>query len=441
MTNARGLIISAPRSGSGKTTLMLGLLRALTRRGIAVQPAKCGPDYIDPAFHTAATGRQSYNLDSWSMRPALLDGLIVTLSSNADLVICEASMGLFDGVATQGASGNGSSADISARTGWPVLLLLDVSGQSQSAGAVAAGFAHFRSDVKVAGVILNRVASDRHRTLCTIAIEQAGLTVLGSLPRQEGHTLPERHLGLIQARETSGLDVQLDAIADFIEANVNIDALLEAADVAHSAPEHAASVFPPPGQRIALAHDNAFSFIYPHVLAGWQKAGAEILSFSPLADEGPDPSADICWLPGGYPELHAAHLAANANFKSALRNFADRAPVHGECGGYMVLGTTLEDADGTTHEMSGLLGLRTSFAKRRMNLGYRSVTALADSPLGKTGATYRGHEFHYSTVLDRSNDEPLFATTDANGTSLAASGSIRNKVSGSFFHLIDVKDI
>ena len=374
------------------------------------------------------------------MRPALLDGLITELSTGADLVICEASMGLFDGVATKGASGDGSSADISARTGWPVLLLLDVSGQSQSAGAVAAGFAHFRSDVKIAGVILNRVASDRHRHLCTIAIERAGLTVLGSLPRQEGHTLPERHLGLIQARETSGLDAQLDAIADFIEANVDLDALLAAASVVPASSDQTTSFFPPPGQRIALAHDNAFSFIYPHILTGWQKAGAEILPFSPLADEGPDAGADICWLPGGYPELHAARLAANTHFKSTLRNFANHTPVHGECGGYMVLGTTLEDADGITHEMTGLLALKTSIAKRRMNLGYRSATTLVENLLGPKGAKYRGHEFHYSTVLDRGNDEPLFTVTDANGTSLGASGSIRGKVSGSFFHLIDVRD-
>ncbi|HEY4345503.1 MAG TPA: cobyrinate a,c-diamide synthase [Parvibaculum sp.] len=441
MTIAPGLIISAPRSGSGKTTLMLGLLRALTRRRIAAQPAKCGPDYIDPAFHTAATGRQSYNLDSWSMRSALLDGLISELSSDTDLVICEASMGLFDGVATRGASGDGSSADISARTGWPVLLLLDVSGQSQSAGAVAAGFAHFRSDVKIAGVILNRVASDRHRHLCSIAIKRAGLRVLGSLPRQEGHALPERHLGLIQARETSGLDAQLDALADFVESHIDIDALLAAASALPAMREQAIEFFPPPGQRIALAHDNAFSFIYPHVLAGWQKAGAEILPFSPLADEGPDVNADICWLPGGYPELHAARLAAATHFKSSLQDFARHAPVHGECGGYMALGETLEDADGVTHEMAGLLGLRTSFAKRRMNLGYRSVIALTDNPLGCAGARYRGHEFHYSTVLDRGDDAALFAVTDANGASLGDAGSLRGKVSGSFFHLIDAGDI
>lgn len=440
MSISPGLIIAAPRSGSGKTTLVLGLLRALTRRGIVIQPAKCGPDYIDPAFHTVATGRQSYNLDSWSMRPALLDSLISELSSAADLVICEASMGLFDGAATQGACGDGSSADISARTGWPVILVLDVSGQAQSAGAVAAGFARFRNDVKIAGIILNRVASERHRYLCTVAVERAGMKVLGALPYNEGLSLPERHLGLIQAGETSGLNAQLDVLANFVAEHVNIDALLAAPGVSFASKDQAACFFPPPGQRIALAHDNAFSFVYPHVLAGWRKAGAEILPFSPLADQGPDLSADVCWLPGGYPELYAVQLAANSNFKSTLRTFACSAPVHGECGGYMVLGETLEDADGRSHEMTGLLGLRTSFAKRRMNLGYRSVVALTENLLGPAGTRYRGHEFHYSTVLDRGADEPLFTVTDANGVLLGQAGSIRGSVSGSFFHLIDIRD-
>ncbi|MCE9649032.1 MAG: cobyrinate a,c-diamide synthase [Parvibaculum sp.] len=440
MKTTKGLVVAAPRSGSGKTTLMLGLLRALTRRGLAVQPAKCGPDYIDPAFHTAATGRQSYNLDSWSMQPALLDHLTATLCDDADLVVCEGSMGLFDGVAKPGASGNGASADIAARTGWPVLLLLDVSGQSQSAGAIAKGFATFRDDIEIAGVILNRVASERHRHLCSIAVERAGLKVLGSLPRRETIILPERHLGLIQAGEVADIEARLNALADYIEENVDLDAIVASARDANPVDATTTYAVRPPAQRIALARDNAFSFVYPHILAGWRKAGAEILPFSPLADEGPDGSADMCWLPGGYPELHAGKLAANANFKSRLADFAARAPVHGECGGYMVLGETLEDADGETHVMLGLLGLQTSFAKRRMNLGYRLATSLAASPLGPRGRRCRGHEFHYSTVVSRGDDAALFTISDANGTSLGESGSIRGRVSGAFFHLIDIED-
>jgi cobyrinic acid a,c-diamide synthase len=416
---------------------MLGLLRAFTRNGVAVQPAKCGPDYIDPAFHTAATARQSHNLDSWSMRPALLDHLLSNLSAKSDLVMCEGSMGLFDGVAKPGACGDGSSADISARTGWPVVLVLDVSGQSQTAGAVAAGLANFRDDVSVAGVILNRVASDRHRHLCSLALERAGIKMFGSLPRQKELALPERHLGLVQAREAAGLDAQLDALADFVSEHVDLDAVHEAATIGNVAGRTEFADMRPPGQRIALAQDDAFSFIYPHVLAGWRKAGAEVHPFSPLADEGPDESADVSWLPGGYPELHAGRLASNRGFADKLRSFAQTKPVHGECGGYMVLGKSLEDADGATHAMVGLIDLRTSFAKRRMNLGYRLARSLAPSPLGPINTQCRGHEFHYSTVLDRGNDDPLFSTSDANGADLGESGSRRGNVSGGFFHFID----
>jgi cobyrinic acid a,c-diamide synthase len=191
----------------------------------------------------------------------------------------------------------------------------------------------------------------------------------------------------------------------------------------------------PPGQRIALARDAAFSFIYPHVLEGWRAAGAEIIPFSPLADEGPDESADVCWLPGGYPELHAGRIAANSRFRDGLRGFAQAKPVHGECGGYMVLGEGLTDAKGTRHEMTGLLGLETSFAKRRMHLGYRRAELAADMPGHAPGKQLRGHEFHYATILAQP-DPPLAAVRDANGTEVAETGSRRGRVTGTFFHLI-----
>jgi cobyrinic acid a,c-diamide synthase len=431
-----GFLIAAPRSGSGKTTLVLGLLRALARRDIAVQPMKCGPDYIDPGFHAAAAARVSYNLDSWAMRPALLDTLVAQASSGADLFVGEALMGLFDGVAHDGASGDGSSSGLAARQGWPVLLVLDISGQSQSAGAVAKGFASFRPDVHIAGVVLNKVASPRHEALARRGIEEAGLPVVGSLPRRTDLVLPERHLGLVQAEETAELDRRLDALADFIEAHCDIEAILKLARPT-TVPADAIDVgLPPPGQRIALARDAAFSFIYPHLLAGWQRQGAEILPFSPLADEGPAEDADVAWLPGGYPELHGARLATATKFQRALRLFAESRPVHGECGGYMVLGHVLTDAEGTAHRMAGLLDLETSFAKRKMNLGYRLAELKEDCVLGQRGSFVRGHEFHYSTTI-RSTDAPLFEVSDANGTALGSLGGRRGRVTGSFFHVID----
>lgn len=430
-----GLIVSAPASGSGKTTMTLGLLAALGARGVEVQTFKCGPDYIDPAFHAAATGRPSPNLDSWAMTPARIAGL-VGAAEPADLVIAEGSMGLFDGVARTGEAGTGATADIAALTGWPVIALIDASGQAQTAGAVALGLARFRPDVRVAGVILNRLASPRHEALARAGFEAAGLRVLGALPRQAAVTVPKRHLGLVQAEELPRLRTLLSELGTFVAAHCDLNAILAAAATTAGLPQNACPPAPAPGERIALARDAAFSFIYPHLLSDWRAQGATILPFSPLADETPDPTATACWLPGGYPELHAGRLAACGRFRAGLRAFAETRPVHGECGGYMVLGAGLVDAEGTRHEMTGLLGLETSFAKRRMHLGYRLARALGPMPV----PVARGHEFHYATILSQP-DAPLARVTDANGDPAAETGSFHIKpgggcTSGTFFHLI-----
>ena len=431
----RCLIISAPASGAGKTTLTLALARAFRDRGLAVQCFKSGPDYIDPAFHAAATGRASVNIDSWAMPRDMIEHL-VGRGRDADLVLAEGSMGLFDGVATAGMSGTGASADIAAMMGWPVLLVLDPSGQAQTAAAVAAGLRDFRDSVRIAGVVLNRVASARHEDLVRRALEGAGIAVLGALPRHAPIALPERHLGLVQAEELSRLDALIAEAARLIAERVDLDAVLRLSECSWTAPRSSTPPrVTPPGQRIALARDAAFSFIYPHILEGWRAAGAEIVPFSPLADEGPDDSADVCWLPGGYPELHAGTIASSNRFRHALKAFAETRPVHGECGGYMVLGEGLTDANGMRHEMTGLLGLQTSFAKRRMHLGYRLAELTAGMPGHAQGARLRGHEFHYATILAQP-DPPLALVRDANGAEVVETGSRRGHVTGTFFHLI-----
>jgi len=432
--SAPGLVIAAPRSSSGKTTLALGLMRALARRGLKVAGFKCGPDYIDPAFHEAATGRRGVNLDSWAMSPALLSGLATESSAAADFVLCEGLMGLFDGVPAQPGR-SGSTADIAAAFGWPVLLVLDVSGQSQSAGAAALGCKAFDPRIEIGGIILNRVGSERHKRLAAEAIARTSLPVLGALPRSAEIVLPERHLGLVQAGETGDLDAVLDRLADFVAAHVDLDAVIALAKRT-AATAATRPALAPPGQRIAVARDAAFSFLYPHLEQAWRKAGAELAFFSPLADEAPAPDCDFCWLPGGYPELHAGRLAAARNFLQGVKRFAATKPVHGECGGYMVLGSGLIDADGVRHEMAGLLGLVSSFAKRRMTLGYREATLRADHPLGRTGARHRGHEFHYATIVEPGGDEPFADVADAYGSAPAPAGGRRRLVSGSFFHLI-----
>ena len=417
--------------------MTLGLLRALRRAGVSVGSTKCGPDYIDPAFHQAAGGRASVNLDSWAMSPALVAGLAARFGAGCDLVIGEALMGLFDGI--PGPSGRtGSSADVAAALGWPILLVLDASGQSQSAAAVVKGCAAYDPRITIAGVVLNRLGSLRHARLATEAIEALGIRVVGALPRSDGIILPERHLGLVQAGETGDLDRRLEQLADFVSDHAEIGAIRSLASCGRAASfriyDNPAVL--PPGQRIAIARDAVFSFIYPHLLHGWREVGAEIRFFSPLADEGPGEDCDVCWLPGGYPELHAGRLVGSGRFLDRLRRFAEMRPVHGECGGYMVLGKALTDADGVTHPMAGLLSVSTSFARRKLHLGYRQARLIDDGCLGPAGMEMRGHEFHYANIADRGDDPPFALVSDAHGGEFVPTGGRRGLVSGSFFHVI-----
>ena len=426
-----GILISAPSSGTGKTTVMLGLLRAFSDMGLRVQPFKSGPDYIDPAFHHAAARKASFNLDSWGMDEALMN-TIVAEGEDADIAIAEGSMGLYDGVATKGASGFGSSAETAVRFGWPVILVVDVSGQAQSAAATALGFMKYMPDLPFGGVILNRVASPRHERLARLGMDQAGIKVLGVLPRRGDLALPERHLGLIQAIEHPDLEQAISNYAGFLGEHVDLEAIRAVAQ-GRNAPK-VGRLVRPPAQRIALARDAAFSFTYPHLLKAWRSEGAEILPFSPLNDDLV-PDADLVWLPGGYPELHAGTLAGANRFLTSLRKHAATKPVHGECGGYMALGTTLIDKEGVAHKMAGLLGVVTSYEKRKFHLGYRQAV-LQEAVLGyQRGSRLRGHEFHYSTILEEP-DAPLAQVTDADGNLVSETGSLRGHVSGTFFHMI-----
>jgi cobyrinic acid a,c-diamide synthase len=430
-----GFMIAAPRSGSGKTTVTLGLLRALARRGLTIGSFKCGPDYIDPAFHKIATGGSCYNLDSWTMPSEALDANFARGVFGTEIIIAEGSMGLFDGVATLGASGDGASADIATRFGLPVILVIDVSGQSQSAGAVAIGFRDFHPDVKIAGVILGNVASERHRLLAARGCERVGIKVFGALPRGGVPSIPERHLGLVQASEIPKVLEMIDALADSMEKHLDVDSILSASKpILSPTPEpRTTNHF---AKRIALAQDVAFSFIYEHMVANWLEQGSEILPFSPLNDEAPDMSADICWLAGGYPELYAEKLSGNQKFMQGLQDFAAQKPVHGECGGYMLLGDSMICADGKEWKMAGLLPLTTSFAKRKLHLGYRAVRLALDSPIGTENSLVRGHEFHYTSITEQGEAQSLGEMSDANGDSLGSAGMIVGNVSGTFFHKV-----
>lgn len=422
MKNSTALILSAPASGSGKTTLTLGILRALRSMGIGVRSAKSGPDYIDPRFHAAASGAECVNLDAWAMGAGRIRALAQP-AAEGPLVI-EGAMGLFDGAPPKG---RGATADLARILGVPVVLILDCAKQAHSVAALATGFANFRADINVAGVILNNVGSPRHEMMLRTALGPTGLRVLGAVYRQAALSLPARHLGLVQAQEHPDLDVFLDQAAEIMRQSIDLDALL---DIATPLPDvgQQPSIIAPPAQRIAVARDAAFAFAYPHLLAGWRHAGAEISQFSPLADQAPR-DCDLVFLPGGYPELHAGRLAANETFLNGLRS----APaVYGECGGYMVLGDGLIDKDGARHKMAGLLRLETSFAARKLHLGYRRLS----STPGVWNEQVNAHEFHYASTL-KAEGKPLFSAKNAENEDLAPMGLINGSVSGSFAHIID----
>ncbi len=435
----KGLIVAAPASGSGKTLVTAGLLRHLRRRGVKIAAAKAGPDFIDPTLHAAATGRACHNLDVWAMRRTTLAGLVAELEATADLILCEEVMGLFDGTGTDGESG--STAELVRITGWPVVLVVDAHGQGASVAALLRGFTGHDPRVLPVGVIFNRISGARHRTLLAQAVARhlPDLACLGALPADPALTLPSRHLGLVPAGELAESDAVIDRAAAMIGAAVDIGRLVRLARTSLLGGAPQTRGIPPLGRRIAIARDDAFRFAYPALLEGWRREGAELICFSPLANEPPNPAADSIYLPGGYPELWAGRLAGAEAFTAGLRLAASEGkPIYGECGGYMVLGEYLTDGDGRTHRMAGLLPLSTSFYQRQLQLGYRSATLIESGPLGSAGASFRGHEFHYATVVNESRAaEPLMSVTDAPGRELGACGLRRGSVFGSFIHLVD----
>ena len=424
-----GLIIAAPHSGAGKTLITLGLCRALSNAGISVAPAKTGPDYIDPAFLSRAARADCINLDPWGMGKARLRALAEKHSHNADLLLVEGVMGLFDGAI----GGKGSTADLAANLGLPVLLVIDCSHMAQSVAAIASGFANFRDDVQIAGILLNRVASDRHEQMLRTALDETNITCVGAIRRDEGLHVPDRHLGLVMPGEIDNVDTMIEAAAKTISASLNF---AEITAIAAPLPQAGnAGRLPPMGQRIAIARDAAFVFTYEHWLRDWHDIGSEISFFSPLNNETPDPMADAVFLPGGYPELHGPALAAATEFYSGLNAARDRgALIYGECGGYMVLGQSLTISNGETVPMAGLLPHSTTFDKPRRTLGYRYLRHQGPLPFAR-GLT--GHEFHYSSETGATGAQ-LFSATDALGNRLRPMGQVVERVCGSYAHVIDV---
>jgi cobyrinic acid a,c-diamide synthase len=428
----RGLIVAAAASHSGKTTVTLGLIAALRKRGLRVAAAKCGPDYIDPKFLAAASGRPAFNLDPWAMSPDAIFARLARAGADADVVIVEGVMGLFDG----GASGTGSTASLAALTKLPVLLVVGTQGTAQSAAAVAEGFSRLSEGFEVVGALANSIASERHADLVREGFLRTTVPLLGLVKRAPEIAIASRHLGLVQAEEHDDLEQKIFRAAELVAEGCDLDSIMRAARP-FAPRETAGGKLAPLGQRISVARDIAFAFAYPHLLADWRDVGAEIAFFSPLADEAPAASADAIFLPGGYPELHAGRLAAAKSFRVGMQEAAARgALIYGECGGYMALGESLVDADGVDHPMLGLLPLSTSFKHRMLHLGYRVLRPLSDLPWD---APLTAHEFHFARVVSEGDGDRLFEAESADGTLLGPMGLRRGKVMGSFAHVINTR--
>ncbi|NQW23772.1 MAG: cobyrinate a,c-diamide synthase [SAR202 cluster bacterium] len=401
---AATIVIAGVRSGVGKTTIASGIMGALTRRGLKVQPFKAGPDYIDPSYHQLACGVPSRNLDTWLCEHSTVLELFQRASAGRDVSVVEGVMGVFDGHSSL--TEEGSTAQLAKLLGAPVILIADAAKVARSVAAEILGYQQFDPDLNVAGVILNGVGSDRHLEFCKPQIEATtGIPVLGYLPRKDEFIQPERHLGLIPTVEGTVARQWYDSIINQVEATMDVDAILKLAQTAKT-PKATSSVYPeqslPARTTIAVAQDMAFNFYYQDSLDLLSAWGAELVPFSPLEDANLPNGANGLYLGGGFPELFASQLAENAPMHQAIRKaVAAGVPVYAECGGLMYLGKSLSDLEGKTHSMVGVIPAESAMSQSRLTLGYREVESCTDSPVLQTGQRVRGHEFHWSTLANQ----------------------------------------
>jgi cobyrinic acid a,c-diamide synthase len=448
------LVIAGTHSGVGKTSIALGLMRALARQGVRVQPFKVGPDFIDPGHHDRAAGRRSRNLDSWMLSPAVCRGLFQRAAADCDLAIVEGVMGLFDG---RGSTAAGSTAELAKVLGAPVLLVIDGRGLSRSAAALVAGYGGFDRDLDLAGVIVNRVGSDRHGALIAAALEPGPVPVLGWVRRCENFAIASRHLGLHLAAEADGGESHLDALAEAIAGALDLDGVMALGrSTVPRSPDLTTDLWnldvarglsplsQGDGVRIGIAQDAAFCFYYPDSLAILENLGAQLVPFSPLADRALPPDLDGLFIGGGYPELHGPAIAANESLRRAIADFcAQGRPVYAECGGLMYLGRSIETRAGDRYPAVGIFPFRTRLTGRP-TLGYVDLDILDFFGEGAIGETIRGHRFHYSEIVwdendganlggDRAIAKP-YRLTDSRGTVQPAGYRMGNTIA-SYVHL------
>lgn len=438
----KSIIIAAPHSGSGKTTITVGIMECFRRRGLTVAPFKVGPDFIDPGYHRLVTGLPSANLDGWICPPEFVRASFAHHALNADMAIIEGVMGLFDGFG--GIADEGSTAQVARLTGAPVILVVDARGLARSAAAILKGFAEFDPSVRVAGVIFNNVAGDSHERILREAVAQAlpELKVFGCIPRDDGLHIPARHLGLFTAEEHPLSDEFLDHLVEVIRDRVDLGLLWGAANpldapVPRAEPIPCRTLAGP--VRLAVARDEAFCFVYEDNLCLLRRAGAEIVTFSPLRDERlPDDVAGV-YLPGGYPEVFADALAANNRMKESLARAVDEGmPVYAECGGFIYLTRGVTDGAGepeSLHEFVGIFPVTTRMLPRRKALGYREVELAVDTIIGPAGTQARGHEFHYSEMEEMPADVERAYRVRRGPVDLGMEGYLYRNCLASYVHL------
>jgi cobyrinic acid a,c-diamide synthase len=435
----KSIIIAAPVSGSGKTTVTIGLMECLKRRGLKVAPFKVGPDFIDPGYHRIVTGRPSLNLDGWICSPQVVQELFAEHSSDADIAVIEGVMGLFDGIS--GSSDQGSTAQIARLTGATVFLVINAKGFARSIAALVKGFAEFDPEVRIGGIIFNNVSSENHARVLREAIESAvpSIRVVGSIFRDSALNIPSRHLGLLTAEENELSGQYLDHLVEVIRSSIDFGMLWEIAGAGdmfelpvNREPVHSVA-------RIAVARDKAFCFVYESNLKMLRHAGAELVEFSPIADNALPEGISGIYLPGGYPEVYADELSANSSMKSAIRvAIEDGMPVYAECGGFIYLTSGVVaygEEKSTIKELAGIFSVTTTMLKQRKALGYREITLKEDSILGKKGDKARGHEFHYSETGDMPEGIERIYQVSKGQSDLGSEGYRYKNCVASYIHL------
>ncbi len=427
----KGFLIGAAHSGAGKTTVSIGVMAALLKRGLRVQPFKVGPDFIDPGLHGLVSGNKSYNLDIWMAGGNHVRDLFAKKCTDMDVAVVEGVMGLYDG-------GASSSASVSELLGLPVILLVDARSMAESAGAVVKGFRDYQQGLRLAGVVFNRVSSRRHRELITRGMESVeDVDIVGFLPSEDAIAIPQRHLGLYTAEEIPLKKSELERLAAFIEENLALDKLLALTDYKISEPGMRRVMVEKSldGRRIAIARDRAFSFYYEDFLETLRAQGAELVFFSPLSDRVLPEGIHILCLGGGYPELYAGMLSDNSSMRESVRQWClSGGHTYAECGGFMYLTEGIRDFKDIFYPMAGVFPTMARMRKKRMRLGYREIILSEDSIAGEKGSRVRGHEFHYSDIEPMpENIERLYMVAHPPG--IDAGGYRYLNTLGSYIHL------